>query len=215
MKWRDYKLDEETSKTTEDITLWKNERGLLEIPKGTILTKVLLDDEPRGFVLSGKSHLLIDTIAETERGAIGKPVEKTIDEPFLMLGEWKDSEKNLTTTSEEDFTDLGYENQQQYREKAEDLLHTFFKHSHGDRNSKNFHNGSGVIFAFPSARNNLDILLAKGPKLIYTTGDRVFVSKGEKTVLTHNGNVVVSKPGKSVYVRKGCCPSIDIWSEND
>ena len=215
MIWRDYKLDEETSKTTEDVTLWKNERGLLEIPKGTILTKVLLDDEPRGFVLSGKSHLVIDTIAETERGAIGRPVEKTIDEPFLMLGEWKESEECLTTASEKDFTELGYENQQQFREKAGDLLDTFFRCSHGDRNSKNFHNCSGIIFAFPRTRSNLDILLAKGPKLVYTAGDRVFVSKGEKTVLTHNGNVVVSKPGRSVYVKKGCCPSVDIWSEND
>jgi hypothetical protein len=215
MKWRDYKLDEETSKTTEDITLWKNERGLLEIPKGTILTKVLLDDETKGFVLNGKSHLIIDTIAETDRGAIGRPVEKTIDEPFLMIGEWKESEECLATASEEDFTELGYENQQQYRDKAEALLEKFFRNSHGHRNSKNFHNSSGVIFAFPSTRNNLDILLAKGRKLVYTAGDRVFVSKGEKTILTHNGNVVVSKPGKSVYVRKGCCPSIDIWSEKD
>ncbi|UCD96632.1 MAG: hypothetical protein JSV35_00855 [Candidatus Bathyarchaeota archaeon] len=215
MKWHDYKLDEDTSKTTEDVTLWKNERGFLKIPKGTILTKVLLDDEPRGFVLSGKSHLVIDAIAETERGAIGKPVEKTIDEPFLMLGEWKESKEHLTEASEEDFTELGYENQQQYREKAEDLLDTFFRHSHGDRNSKNFNNSSGIIFAFPNNRDKLDILLAKGSKLVYTADDRVFVSKGEKTVLTHNGNVVVSKPGKSVYVRKGCCPSIDIWSEND
>lgn len=215
MKWRDYKLDEETSKTTEEITLWKNERGLLEIPKGTILAKVLLDEEPRGFVLNGKSRLLIDTIAETERGAIGKPVDKTIEEPFLMLGEWKEGQECLTTASEEDFTSLGYENQQQFREKAENLLDKFFGESRGHKNSKNFHDGDGVIFAFPSNRDRLDIIVAKDSKLVYTAGDTVFVSKGEKTVLTQNGNVVVSKPGKSVFVKKGCCPSVDIWSEND
>lgn len=209
MKWEKYQLDNKVSKVTEDVTLWKNEKGIIEATKDTLATKVIVDDNPCGYVFHGKGNLLLDTIVETGKGAIGKSVERSLDEPFLMLGELDDQQ--LKDAEREDFTTLGYENQQQFTLKAEELLAQFFeKSTHEVKHSNSFNEDGVFIFVFPNEKGKLDILLAKDNKLVYTSTEKVFVSKGEKTVLTSHGKVIASKSGKSVIIEKNCCPTIHI-----
>ena len=213
MKWEKYQIDYKVLKVTEDITLWNNEKGILEITKDTLANKVIVDDNPSGYVFHGKGKLLLDTIVETGKGAIGKSVERTLNEPFLMLGELDD--RQLEDSEQEDFAALGYENQQQFTSKVEELLTQFFEQStHKSKHSKSCNEDGAFIFAFPNEKGKLDILLAKDDKLIYTSTEKVFVSKGEKTVLTSHGKVITSKSGKSVIIEKNCCPTIHILKED-
>jgi len=201
MMWKDYQLSSTVSKVTEEITLWKTERGIIEISENTLIVPIKLNDEVRGYVFHGRGRLLLDAIAETEKGAVGKSVEDELDEPFLMLGDKEKIGEHLTTTDEEDFTRMGYEDEQGFITRAEDLCDQFF----GKRRWESrqcFHKDRGLIFAFPNKAKKLDILMAKGSKLVYKTMDIVFVSNENKIVLKSPSEVVVSSNGKLLVINK-------------
>ena len=60
-----------------------------------------------------------------------------------------------------------------------------------------------MIFAFQNQANKLDILVAKGSKLVYTAKDLVFVSNKNKVVLKSPDEVVCSGNRRSVIIGKG------------
>jgi len=201
MMWKDYQLSSTVSKVTEEITLWKTERGIIEISENTLIVPIKLNDEVRGYVFHGRGRLLLDAIAETEKGAVGKSVEDELDEPFLMLGDKEKIGEHLTTTDEEDFTRMGYEGEQGFITRAEDLCAQFFGTRRWD-SRQCFHKDRGLIFAFPNRAKKLDILIAKGSKLVYKTIDIVFVSNENKIVLKSPSEVVVSSNGKLLVIDK-------------
>ncbi|MCW4053156.1 MAG: hypothetical protein NWE78_08120 [Candidatus Bathyarchaeota archaeon] len=205
-----YQLGSEILRTTQNATLWKNKKGIVEIAEDVPAVQIRFDEEPCGYIFRGKGRLRVDTIAETEQGAVGKPVDKEINEPFLMLGETKEIQENLKLTDDEDLARLEIGTSQDFLTEAEDLLDKFLQRS-SHRNRHRFNNElEGFIFAFQNAKGKLDLLIGKGTKLVYTAVDKVFVSKRNKVVLTSDGEVAISRPGKSVIVSKGCCPSIHI-----
>lgn len=201
MIWGKYKLDDTVSRATEDIRLWQAEKGIIEISRNTLAVSIMLDDEQKGYVFHGQGKLLIDAIAETKEGAIGKPVEKELIEPFLMLGDTEIIRKHLDETREDDFEKMGYKSQQEFIDKAEDLCDRFFRgrvHSHEDLDENH-----GSIFAFQNGNSKFDIVVADGSKLVYKTTGLIFVSNEDKVVLKSPSEVVVSDNGKSVIVKKG------------
>jgi hypothetical protein len=205
MSKRRYRLGK-LSKATEDLTLWTHDRGRVQIAKDTLAAEVWLDDQLSGYVFQGNGNLLLDAIVETEKGAVGNSVERTFDEPFLMLGRRAEEQEHLRESEPEDFPKWGYENQDAFVTKAEALLDTFFEGSTcRGRHAERLWEKSTWVFAFPNHKGRLDILLAKDSSLVYTAQDRVFVMKGDKTVLTSRGSVAISKPGKSVLVEGNCC----------
>jgi hypothetical protein len=201
MMWQNYQLGNTVSKTSEAVTLWQMEKGIVEISKNTLAVPIGLDDKERGYVFHGNGKLLLDTIVETEEGAIGKPVEKELNEPFLMLGDTGETQKHLTTASEEDFAKMGYQNQQEFAVKAEDLCDQFFKKK-GVHNHRCLDEHRGFIFAFQNELSKLDILVTKGFKLVYKAMDMVFVSNENKVVLKSPSEVVCLSNGKSVIINK-------------
>jgi hypothetical protein len=200
MSTRHYRLGK-PSTTAEDMTLWTHDRGRVQIAKDTLAVEVWLDDQLSGYVFHGHGSLLLDAIVETERGAVGNSVDRTLDEPFLMLGRRAEEQQPIRESEPEDFPKWGYENQDAFVGKAEALLDTFFEGSTcGGRHSERRWEKGTCVFAFPNHKGRLDILLTKDSSLVYTAQDRVFVMKGEKTVLTSRGSVAISKPGKSLLV---------------
>lgn len=206
----DYQLSSEIFRTTQNVTLWKNEKGIVEIAADVPAVQIRFDEEPCGYIFRGKGRLRVDTIAETEQGAVGKPVDKEISEPFLMLGKTEGIQESLKLVDDEDLARLEIETSQDFVTEAEDLLEKFLQRSsHGHR--RRFKNElEGFIFAFQNEKGKLDLLIGKDTKLVYTAADKVFVSKRNKVVLTSDGEVVISRPGKSVVVSKGCHGSIHI-----
>ncbi len=206
----DFQLGNEILRTTQSTTLWRNEKGVVEIAEDVPVVEVGFDGKRCGYVFRGKGRLRVDTIAETAQGAVGKPIDKEISEPFLMLGDPEGIQDSLKLADDEDLARLEIESPQVFLSEAEDLLDKFLQgSSNGHRRRFNNERGS-FIFAFQDERGRLDLLVGKGAKLVYTAADKVFVSKGNKVVLTSDGEVVISRPGKSVIVSKGSCPSIHI-----
>jgi len=201
MIWQDYQLGNAVSKASEAMTLWQMEKGIVEISKNTLAVPIKLDDKEKGYVFHGDGRLLLDTIVETEEGTIGKPVEKELNEPFLMLGNTEEIQKHLTKAGEEDFAKLGYENQEGFVDRAEDLFNQFFK-KEGMHNRQRFDEDHSLIFAFQNKISKLDILVAKGSKLVYKAVDIIFVSNENKVVLKSPSEVVCIGNGKSVIIKK-------------
>jgi len=200
MMWQNYQLDNTVSKATEAMTLWQTQKGLIEINKNTLAIPIKLGDQQKGYILHGHGKLLLDTIVETEEGAIGKPVEKELNEPFLMLGNTEEMQQHFSAADQEDFTKRGYENPQEFAAKAKDLYDQFFRGKVHSR--QGFDENHGLIFAFQNETSKLDILVAKGSKLVYKAMDIVFVSNENKVVLKSPREVVCTSNGKSFIVKK-------------
>lgn len=202
MKSRDYELDSTVLKSKENLTLHRSDVSSVEIGKGTLAVAVRKQDRKEGYVFLGHGKLLVDTIVETEKGAVGKPVEKELCEPFLMLGNIEEIAKQLATADNDDLTKTGL-SEKEFLDKAQSLLDLFSgkQRIHG---SEHVDDLKSVIFAFSSGDSGLDVLLLKGSKLVYKTKDTTFLSSGHKVVLQSAGQVVLSTDGRSLIVEKPC-----------
>jgi hypothetical protein len=200
MTWQNYELENTILKATEALTLWKIEKGIVEIDKNTLAIPIRLDDERKGYVFHGHGKLILDTIVETEKGAVGKPVEKEINEPFLMLGKTEETEQRLSTADKEDLKMMSYESEQDFSAKAEALFDRFL----GKRILHGHHccgHIGGFVFAFPNKDGKLDVLIAEGSKLVYKAMDKVFVSNKSKIVLKTPNEVIISNDRRSLVFK--------------
>lgn len=196
-----YELGTSVSKVGESVKLWQTEKGLVEVGTGTLAVPIMLDGERRGYVFQGSGKLVLDTIVETKEGAVGKPVEKELSEPFLMLSYTEEIEQKFSPVAKEDVEKMGYEDEEGFLDRAEDLLDRFC--GHGSSCRQGFSKDRGFVFAFDSQTGRLDILVADGSKLVYTAKDVVYVSERGNEVLKVPGVVLCSKNGKSVIVKRG------------
>ncbi|NWF86276.1 hypothetical protein HXY32_00435 [Candidatus Bathyarchaeota archaeon] len=201
MIWHKYELESTVMKASEALTLWKTENGIVKIDKNTIAIPIKSGDERKGYVFHGNGKLLLDTIVETEKGAIGEPVEKELEEPFLVLGNAEEIQQRFITASEEDLKIMGYESEQKFFAKTEELFDRFLGrgliHEYGCCGKT-----GGFIFAFPNSGGKLDILITKGSKLVYKAADKVFVSNKRKVVLKTPKEVIVSSDQKYMIFKR-------------
>lgn len=214
MTWQNWQLGSTILKATEDRRLWQTEKGIVEVNKETLAIPIKLDEKEKGYIFHGHGKLLLDTIVETEEGAIGKPVEKELSKPFLMLADTEETQQHLTEAKKEDLEKMGYEDQQGFVDEAKDFLNRFLKNACEERQCH--HPSSehrGFIFAFQNQNKELDILVANGAKLVYTSKDLTFVSNKNNTVLrgpdevlcSSDGRVIIINKGKSVIIKKCAC----------
>lgn len=200
MIWQNYHASDTVLKAAEPVRLWETERGIVEIDKDTLAIPVMLGDRPEGYVFHGHSRLVLDMIVETEEGAVGKPVEKEIGRPFLMIGNTESIQHRLSPAAHEDLSHLGYTKQQEFATKAEDLLNRFSGREAGTHLCS--HSGNGLIFVFQNEADRLDILLAKGAKIVYKAMGTVFLSNGDRTVIKGPDGFVCVSAGKSVIIKR-------------
>ncbi len=203
MIWQNYRLGSNISKVTGTIILWKTEKGIVEIGKDALAIPIMLDNEQRGFIFHGQGRLILDTIVETEKGAVGKPEDKEVEEPFLMLGPINGVQQHLIEADNEDCEKTGYENEKAFMVEAEKLCTQFFRKI-GIRGNSCDHE-HGIIFAFPNKSSKLDVLIAHNNKLIYRSTDKVFLSHNGKTILKTPEQVVLTGSRKLCILKKGCC----------
>lgn len=192
MIWNEWKLGNVVQKTTETLTLWRTEKGFIEVYRDTLAIPLELNGQTKGYVFHGSGRLLLDTIVETERGAIGKSVEKKIDEPFLMLGDTSPVQQHLDTADKDS---------EEFAAKAEELCSRFFR-SRRWLSIQCCRREDGSIFAFPNKVGKFDILVARDSKLVYKALDKIFVSNRSKTVLKTPNEVILSNDRKSLIIDK-------------
>lgn len=199
MMWHNYKLDYTVQKVREATTLWKAEKGVIEIGKNTLAVLIKVNDHKIGCVFHGESKLIVDTIVETDEGAIGKPVEKEIEKPFIMIGNVEHVLQNLVVASKQDLAIKGYVEEREFIERAGDLCKRFF-----GKSTRTYGYGTlekGFVFAFTSDEtSSLDMLITKNSKIVYRTQDITFISNENKIILKTPGKTVLSNNGKSIVI---------------
>jgi hypothetical protein len=201
--WHHYELDNVAKKTAEPLTLWQTEKGIVEIGKDALAIAIKMGDKQEGCVFHGRGRLVLDTIVETDKGAIGKPVEKEVKEPFLMLGGMGKLQTSLSAASDDDLARMGYANQKEFTARSEAVIDKFFTrgrlHDWGCYGEQ-----QGSIFAFQNEANKLDILVTDDHKLVYKTASTIYISDGSKVVLKSPEQIVLVSSGKSIIVKSPC-----------
>jgi len=198
-------------KVMRDLVLFQNDRCVVRISEGTLTLSVLVDDTVQGWLFHGKGQLMLDTIVETPRGAVGKSLVEDLTLPFLMFGEATDLSQNSTAATVQDVARIGYNSLEEFLSKATEVLGRFTKRGHGP---VEFDEGS-YIFAFTVGGDpsRWDMLISKGNRLVYKSKNRVYVSRGKAgNVSVHPREVLVARHGKTVVIGKD---SILIDSSND
>ena len=193
MIWRHYELDHKIMTTNDQLILWSSERGTILTDKDTLALAVTLDWKPQGYILSGKAKLILDTIIETDQGAVGKPIEKELTEPFLMLGNPQLVESHVSPLNREDRED--------FLAKAKDLKRRFFDEKGTLDCGCHDDHGRGLIFAFEDTSNRLDLLILQGSRLVYKAVHFLFVSDEHRVVLKNPHHTIVSDGGRCLIVR--------------
>lgn len=201
MTWHDYSLEETVLKATDHTMLWKSEKGLVEIEKDTLAMAIVHSDKKEGYIFHGRGKLLLDTIVETEEGAVGKSIERELGAPFLMLGDEEEIQKHLSPAGEEDLKKQGHGSSDEFLKKAEDLLERFCRRRGTDTGDCCV-SRRGAVFAFPNHDDKLDVLVLKDGKLVYKTANMVFVSGEDKAVLKSPEQIVVSNRGRLCIIKQ-------------
>lgn len=198
-----FELDNVILKATEALKLLQSERAMVEIDKDTLAVPIKLGDKIEGYAFHGRGKLVLDTIIETDKGAIGKPVEKELSEPFLMFGKTESIQQHMSMASKEDLMLAGYKEEREFIAKAEELLHEFSNcgklHIHNCCSDR-----QGMIFAFPNETGKLDVLLADGSRLVYKAKEKVFIANKDKIVLKTPYETILSSSRKSMMIKRKC-----------
>jgi hypothetical protein len=195
-------LGNQPQKLTKDATLLRNEKCIVTATAGTLAVPILLDNATCGELFVGKGQLTLDTIVETSRGAIGKPLIRDLDpnHPFLMLGETENLKENLAPATNQDFDKMGYKSTDEFLKIANEAFDGFAhrRHSHIDIEP------DAHIFAFANEDEKWDFLILKDDKLVYASKHKVYVSKnGGENVSLGPGSILVAKKGKTVVIDRG------------
>jgi hypothetical protein len=199
MIWHSYYLGETILKATEPLRLLETERGIVEIEGKTLAIPVMLNGSLEGYVYHGRGKLVLDTVVETEQGAVGRPVEKGISQSFLMLGNTGRVHQRLSPASQEDLSGVSYTKQEEFISSAENLLNKFSREGKMHRCR---HSSDGSVFVFQNEANELDFLLAVGGELVYKTMDTIFISNRRRVILKDPSEVVCVSNGRSVVVKR-------------
>lgn len=195
-------LGNQPQKLTRDAKLLQNEKCIIKAAAGTIALPILLDDSANGHFFIGKGQLTLDTIVETTRGAIGKPLVRDLnpDRPFLMLGKTMDLKENLAPATDQDLNIIGYKSTDEFLKTANEAFDQFAhrRHSHIDIEP------DAHIFAFANEYEKWDFLVAKDDKLVYASKHKVYVSKnGNEGVSLGQGSILVAKKGRTIVIDRG------------
>jgi len=196
-----FRLDDAISRTTEDLTLWQSEKCKVKIGKDALAVAVKLDNQTKGYVVQGKGHMILDTIVETERGAIGKPTEKNLDKPFLMLTDTDIIQDKLARASAESLAEAGYTDSRDFIEKTERQFHKYL--SRGRIGGCCWgHEQEGTVFAFVNEKDDMDFLVLKGSKIVYKSENMVFVSGSDNVGIKGPEHVILLKGDKSIVINR-------------
>jgi hypothetical protein len=187
-----YELNSTVLKTNEPLSLWKNDRGSVDIGKDTLAVAIMLEGKPEGYIFSGNGKMILDAIVETDQGAVGKSIEKQLQEPFLMVGKPENPESHSFLTADSEQND--------FLTKAQYLFHKFFGREHFKWGYNCHHRADGLIFAFSNDSGKLDHLILRGPKIVYKAGRMVFISNENEAILKSPEQMVVSNHGRCIIM---------------
>lgn len=195
-------VKEEPLKLRQDFTLFQNERCIMKIFKPSLALPIMQESEVVGYVFHGEGKLIIDAVIETPRGAIGKPVERKIETPFIMLAPFEKVRKlreELVSANISDLKQKGYESLGEFIKAARELCSQTFRKTCFDT----FLENRRYIFAFKRKdQRKIDLLVSKDDKLAYISGEKLLAFKRGKSVIIKPRKLLIAKSNKTLVVSR-------------
>jgi hypothetical protein len=164
------------------------------VEKDTLAVAIMLDGKPEGYVFGGNGKMILDAIVETDQGAVGKPIEQQLTDPFLMVG-------NPEIIEARYFSAFAGE-KQDFLAKAQDLYREFFRGEEHSSCGCHRHHHEGIVFAFKNDSGKLDLLIPHGSKIVYKATHMVFISNENETILKSPEHMVVSNHGRCIVMKR-------------
>jgi hypothetical protein len=197
MHLRDMKLGNQPNKLTQDLTLFQNEKCIVKAFAGTLTLPILHDELTRGLVFAGRGQLTLDAIVETSRGAVGKPLIKDLNQPFIMIGKISNFQESLAPADAQDASKAGYASLEEFMAKTTVIFNRFFWHRHTHLDFEE----DSRLFAFVGEHDKWDMLISKGNRLVFTSKDKVYISKDKvQNLVIGPEQVLVAGKGKTVVI---------------
>lgn len=190
-------------KAIDTMTLTKTQRSLVEIAEDSLAAGIEADGKLEGYVFHGHGKMLLDTIIETDEGALGKSVEKEIKDMFLMLGDTNQLQPHLKGATSEGLLKMGYRDGLEFQTRAQVMVNQFAGEA-GAKGFQGFGSCDGTEFAFPNRSGKFDVLITDDSKLVYKAVNLLFVSDLDNIVLKNAEHIVVSGQGRSCIVNTKC-----------
>src|SRR5271157_2479673 len=192
MTWHHYELSNTVLKTNENLNLWKSDRGSVDIEKDTLAVAIMLNGKPEGYIFGGNGKMVLDAIVETDQGAVGKPIEQQLTDPFLMVGNPDIIEPRSSSAATGD---------QDFLAKVQDLYNEFFRGGEHFGGGCHHHSHEGMFFAFKNDSGKLDLLIPHGSKIVYRAKHMVFISDDDEAILKSPEHMVVSNHGRCIVIK--------------
>ena len=198
MRPHNYELGNTPFKLVENLTLLKTDKCILTAFKDTLVLPLTLNEEALGFFMHGTGKLVIDTIIETSKGAVGKPIEKKLTEPFIMVGNVEEFKNKMIEADLPGLGVFGYQNPGAFHRKAVETCDRILK----EKVDRRITNGERKrIFFLSSDEGHYDTLVSReGRELIYISGEKIYLFGDDKSVISRPNEVLLSKGGRRIII---------------
>jgi hypothetical protein len=177
--------------------LARTEKALIQIDPGTLYFPIFSQGKEVGGVFIGSGYYLVDFIAETRRGAVGKSHEYSWNGSLLLLaldGEW--SPPHVSKLGKGDLKRLYIESEGEANWRAQQILERF-----GNSRDEGIHfrpgHRRGWIATILDIHQGKTHLISVEDKVVMTRQDTTLAIHGEQLVKTqgHRKVLVVGKRG--------------------
>lgn len=194
------RVGEAVFRLEESFTLFRNDKCIVKIYDGAIVIPLYFNGENVGYFFHGEGTFLLDAVIETPRGALGKPIEREIETPFIMVASTskiKEIREKLREAEDENLAQKGYADAREVVETAKELCNTMFRKSRFCKHPEL----QSYVFGFQRKDTERpDMLVAKGDKLVYIRGENIFAFKRGKSIMIKPKQAGIAKNGKIIAV---------------
>ncbi len=182
---------------TEIWEVARSEKALIQIDPGTIYFPIFSQGKEVGGVFIGSGYYLVDAIAETRRGAVGKSYEYSWNGSLLLLtldGDW--SSPRTSDVSNGDLKRLYIESEGEANWRAQQILERF-----GNTSDEGWHfrpgHRHGWFATILDIHQGKTQLVSIEDKLVMTREGTTLAIHGERLVKTqgHRKVLVIGKRG--------------------
>ncbi len=177
--------------------LARSEKALIQIDPGTIYFPIFSQGKEVGGVFIGSGYYLVDFVAETKRGAVGRSYEYSWNGSLLLLsldGDW--SPPQVSNIGKGDLKRLYIESEGEANWRAQQILERFGNTSEEGMRYKPGHR-RGWLATILDIHSGKTLLVSVEDKLVMKREDTTLAIHGEQLVKTqgHRKVLVVGKRG--------------------
>ncbi len=188
-------IDERVMVTTEAYLPISTDKAIIEMGPECVWSYVTLGDRRVGIVFAGPARFVVDAIAETRAGAVGKSESGNLKGVQLLFYK-PDIEGHSRTAEDEDLPGAGFKGKAEFLAEAASIL------GQHDQKSGNYE-PDGKVFIGRDESDTKIVLVVKEDELVLTYGKRVYVVSEDKMVSVGKEGVSVrGSNGKEILVTK-------------